>query len=89
MQGTWRRAQVGVRSIVRKEVVEHLGSKRSPLLFALILLSGLATAYFGVQSVVQARIREAEQEIAFLDCYRVQPGPHYRPLHTSWTSSAP
>jgi len=66
MQGTWRRAQVGVRSIVRKEVVEHLGSKRFPLLFALILLSGLAMAYFGVQSVVQARIREAEQEIAFL-----------------------
>ena len=66
MQGTWRRAQVGVRSIVRKEVVEHLGSKRFPLLFALILLSGLATAYFGVQSVAQAGIREAEQEIAFL-----------------------
>jgi len=57
---------VGVKSIVRKEVVEHLGSKRFPLIFALILLSGLATAYFGVQSVAQARIKEVEQAIAFL-----------------------
>jgi ABC-2 type transport system permease protein len=66
MQGTWGRAQVGIRSIVRKEVVEHLGSKRFPLLFALILLSGLATAYFGVQSVAQTGVKETEQEIAFL-----------------------
>ncbi len=57
---------MGVKSIVRKEVVEHLGSKRFPLIFALILLSGLATAYFGVQSVAQARIKEVEQAIAFL-----------------------
>ena len=57
---------MGVKSIVRKEVMEHLGSKRFPLIFALILLSGLATAYFGVQSVAQARIKETEQEIVFL-----------------------
>ena len=57
---------MGVRSIVRKEVAEHLSSKRFPLIFMLILLSGLATAYFGVQSVAQARIREAEQAITFL-----------------------
>ncbi|MEM1550517.1 MAG: ABC transporter permease subunit [Candidatus Bathyarchaeia archaeon] len=52
--------------IIRKEVADHLSSKRFPLLIALILLSGLATSYLGVQSIVQGSIRETGQTIAFL-----------------------
>lgn len=55
-----------VTPIVKKEVADHLGSKRFPLLVALILLSGLATSYLGVQSIAQGPIRETEQTVAFL-----------------------
>jgi len=52
--------------IIRKEVADHLSSKRFPLLVALILLSGLATSYLGVQSILQGPMRETEQTLAFL-----------------------
>ncbi|MEM1586110.1 MAG: ABC transporter permease subunit [Candidatus Bathyarchaeia archaeon] len=55
-----------VTPIVRKEIADHLGSKRFPLLVALILLSGLATSYLGVQSIAQGPIRETEQTMVFL-----------------------
>ncbi|MEM2607275.1 MAG: ABC transporter permease subunit, partial [Candidatus Bathyarchaeia archaeon] len=52
--------------IARKELADHLSSRRFPLLVALVLLSGLATSYLGVQSIAQGTIREVEQTIAFL-----------------------
>lgn len=52
--------------IVKKEIADHLGSRRFPLLLALILLSGLATSYLGVQSIVQRPIREANETVVFL-----------------------
>lgn len=52
--------------IARKELADHLSSRRFPLLVALVLLSGLATSYLGVQSIAQGAIREVEQTIAFL-----------------------
>ncbi|MBS7641312.1 MAG: ABC transporter permease subunit [Candidatus Bathyarchaeia archaeon] len=52
--------------IIRKEVADHLSSRRFPLLIALVLLSGLATSYLGVQSIVKGPIKETEQTIAFL-----------------------
>ncbi|MEM1850360.1 MAG: ABC transporter permease subunit [Thermosphaera sp.] len=66
---------MGLIPIIRKEVADHLSSKRFLLVFALILVTGLSTSYMGSQSLAAQPLREMDQTTAFLRLFTGAPSP--------------
>lgn len=66
---------MGLIPIIRKEVADHLSSRRFLLVFALILVTGLSTSYMGAQSLAAQPLREMDQTTAFLRLFTGAPSP--------------
>ncbi|MFQ6081384.1 MAG: ABC transporter permease [Candidatus Bathyarchaeia archaeon] len=65
----------GIGPILRKELADHLSSKRFPLVFALVFLSGMSTAYLGAQAIEKTPGGEVEQALIFLRLFTGAPSP--------------
>lgn len=63
----------GIGPIIRKELADHLSSKRFPLVFALVFLTGISTAYLGAQAITKTPSGEAEQTLVFLRLFTGAP----------------
>ncbi len=66
---------VGVIPIVRKELADHLSSRRFPLVLALVFLSGISTAYLSAQTIREAPSGQVEQTLFFLRIFTGSPSP--------------
>jgi len=65
----------GIIPIIKKELADHLSSKRFPLVFALVFLTGLSTAYLGAQPLAEKPPSEVEQTLIFLRLFTGAPSP--------------
>ncbi len=62
----------GLAAVFRKELADHLGSRRFLILFALILLAGMSSVYVAAQSI---REQIADSQNAFLLLFTTASGP--------------
>jgi len=56
----------GIVPIIKKELADHLSSRRFPLVFSLVFLTGLSTAYLGTQALTEKSTSEFGQTLIFL-----------------------
>ena len=66
---------MGVGAIFHKELSDNVSGRRFPILFALIFLTGLSSAYLGARSLADISIPEPEQPLAFLYLFTGSPEP--------------
>jgi len=57
---------MGISPVFRKELADHLGSKRFLILFALIVLAGLSATYVAAQSIQADLSQHPDQSFVFL-----------------------
>src|SRR5581483_9658633 len=62
----------GLLAVFRKELADHLGSRRFLILFALILLAGMSSVYVAAQSI---RDQISDSQNAFLLLFTTASGP--------------
>lgn len=64
----------GLLAIFRKELADHLGSRRFGILFALILLAGMSSVYVASQAIREELASATAQEQAFLLLFTASSG---------------
>jgi ABC-2 type transport system permease protein len=65
---------MGIVPIFRKEVGDHLGSRRFAILFALIVLAGVSASYVAAQSIQADLAKTPDQTFVFLRLFTASSG---------------
>ncbi|HVA24152.1 MAG TPA: ABC transporter permease subunit [Chloroflexota bacterium] len=65
---------MGIIPIFRKELADHLGSRRFAILFALIVLAGVSASYVAAQSIQADLAQHPDQSFVFLRLFTASSG---------------
>src|SRR5690348_11483496 len=65
---------LGFIPIFRKELADHLGSRRFAILFALIVLAGVSASYVAAQSIQADLTQHPDQDFVFLRLFTASSG---------------